>query len=211
LRQQARQDVLIVSPYFVPGAQMMDLFRQLRSRGVRVRVLTNSLASNDAVAAHAGYARYRKPLIDAGVELYEMRADQSGQGEVAGSSRAMGSGNTPGGSKSGASRASLHSKAVFIDQRLSVVGSMNLDLRSQKKNSEVALLIRSAAFTEAATREVEATLARAVYRIELDQDQFVWRAPPGSRYPDARSEPGASTKLRMLAGLIGPFAPEEML
>jgi phosphatidylserine/phosphatidylglycerophosphate/cardiolipin synthase-like enzyme len=73
LMQGARQDVLIISPYFVPGTQMMRLFAALRAKGTRIRVLTNSLASNDAPAAHAGYARYRRELLALGVELYEMR------------------------------------------------------------------------------------------------------------------------------------------
>ncbi|HXE50482.1 MAG TPA: phospholipase D family protein, partial [Ramlibacter sp.] len=78
LMEQARQEVLIVSPYFVPGPPMMQLFARMRAKGVSIRVLTNSLASTDAPAAHAGYVRYRKDLIALGVELYEMRADQEG-------------------------------------------------------------------------------------------------------------------------------------
>jgi phosphatidylserine/phosphatidylglycerophosphate/cardiolipin synthase-like enzyme len=209
LIQQARSDVLIISAYFVPGKAMMDLFGQLRARGVRVRILTNSLASNDAPAAHAGYVRYRKPLVEQGVELYEMHsgpAAQTGQG----SAKGLGSGGA-GGSKSGASHASLHTKAVIIDSRIAVIGSMNLDLRSQRKNSEVGLVVRSAALSQQATRHVEATLSRNAYRIELDHHQLVWRAPPGAPFKDAHSEPEASAKLKLLVQLIGPFAPEEML
>ena len=211
LMDQARQDVLIISPYFVPGAAMMEQFGRMRARGVRIRVLTNSLASNDAPAAHAGYARYRKELVAMGVELYEMRADQEGTVGGMGSTAGFGSGRA-GGSKSGnASRASLHSKAVVIDKRLAVIGSMNLDLRSQLKNSEVALLIRSAAVSQEAARQVDATIAQGAYRLELEKDQLVWRAPPGAAFMDARSEPEASTKLRLLVRLIAPFAPDEML
>lgn len=220
LMQQARQDVLIVSPYFVPGAQMMRLFGEMRSKGVRIRVLTNSLASNDAVAAHAGYSRYRERLIELGIELYEMRADQGsasgGMGSVAhsgvGSSTGLGSGagGGGGGSKSGASRASLHSKAIVIDGRLAVIGSMNLDLRSQRKNSEVAVVIRSASFSKFAAKQIEATFAD-VYRLEMERGAIVWRAPPGAPFKDAHQEPDADTKLRLLARVIAPFAPDEML
>ena len=63
LMEQAQHDVLIVSPYVVPGPRMMALYEQLRRRGVRIRMLTNSLASNDAPAAHAGYLRYRGALL----------------------------------------------------------------------------------------------------------------------------------------------------
>jgi putative cardiolipin synthase len=211
LMDQARQDVLIISPYFVPGKPMMEVFGRMRAKGVRIRVLTNSLASNDAPAAHAGYSRYRKDLLALGVELHEMRADQDGTIGGMGSTAGFGSGRA-GGSKSGsASRASLHSKAVIIDKRLAVIGSMNLDLRSQIQNSEVALLIRSAAVAQEAARQVDATIAQGAYRLELDNGQLVWRAPPGAAFKDARSEPEASTTLRLLVRLIGPFAPDEML
>jgi putative cardiolipin synthase len=210
LMEEARQDVLIVSPYFVPGAAMMQSFGRMRAKGVRIRVLTNSLASNDAPAAHAGYARYRKDLLALGVELFEMRSDQEGTAGGMGSTPGFGSGRAVGGSKSG-SRASLHSKAVLIDKRLAVIGSMNLDLRSQLKNSEVALLIRSAAVAQEAARQVDATVAQGAYRLELERDGLLWRAPPGAAFKDARSEPEASTKLKLIVRLIAPFAPDEML
>lgn len=209
LMQQARQDILIVSPYFVPGAAMMEVFGQLRAKGLRIRVLTNSLASNDAPAAHAGYARYRERLLQQGVELYEMRATQ--EGNLAGLGSTPGLGSRGGGSKSGVSRASLHSKAVILDQRLAVIGSMNLDLRSQRKNSEVALLIRSRALSSEAARQVDAMLAQGAYRVRLDGGRLAWEAPPGASFPSARSEPDASLRLRLLVRLIAPLAPDEML
>ena len=209
LMSQAKGKLLIVSPYFVPGERMMAQFADLRRRGVRVRVLTNSLASNDAPAAHVGYARYRKALLDLGIELYEMRAEQEGSFSSFGSS-ALGGGST-GGSTSG-SRASLHSKVVVMDDRLLVVGSMNLDLRSQLQNSEVAIVIRNRAISAEATRLIEPTLAAGAYRVELDeQGQMVWRAPQGSQLKDSRVEPDASLGLKLMLKLIGPFAPDEML
>jgi len=211
LLEQARQDVLIISPYFVPGKPMMATFAQMRAKGVRIRVLTNSLASNDAPAAHAGYQRYRKDLLRMGVELYEMRADQEGTIGGMGSTAGVGSGVGAGGSKSGTSRASLHTKAVMIDHRLAVIGSMNLDLRSRRQNSEVALLIRSAAIAQQAAKQVDATVNQGAYRVELKYGELVWRAPPGASFKDAHSEPDASAKLRLLVQMIGPFAPDEML
>ncbi len=224
LMRQAQRDVLIVSPYLVPGAPMMAVYGELRQRGVRVRVLTNSLASNDAPAAHAGYARYRDDLLAMGVELYEMRSDPesvadllgSGSGSGSASSRrasgGFGLGSGIGGSKAlTGSRASLHSKAVIIDGRLAVIGSMNLDLRSQLQNSEVALVIRSAALSREAIRQVEHTLGHGAYRLEKRAGRLYWRAPAGAAFPDATSEPGASTKLKLFVRLLGPFAPDEML
>jgi putative cardiolipin synthase len=205
LMARAKTDVLVVSPYFVPGPAMMKQFADLRKSGVRVRVLTNSLASNDAVAAHAGYARYREGLIAMGVEIYEMRAERRG------TVSSFGSGSGSSGGSSGASRASLHAKAVVIDNRLLVVGSMNLDLRSKLQNSEVAIAIRSRQLASEATALIEPGLTTGAYRVELVKGQLIWRAPLGSGLPDATSEPDASLGLKLLVKIIGPFAPDEML
>jgi cardiolipin synthase C len=214
LMRQARQEVVIISPYFVPGAEMMRTFADLRRRGIPVRVLTNSLASNDAPATHAGYRRYRRDLVSMGVELHEMRADPA-SAQLAGAggsgSSGIGLGSTVGGSKSGNSRASLHSKAVIVDRTLAVIGSMNLDLRSQLQNSEVALVIRSRPLAQAAVRLIDDTIGRAAWRLQLDGDRLHWRAPPGAGFADATREPDAGWKLRLLVDLLGPFAPEEML
>ena len=205
LMSQAKTDLLIVSPYFVPGKVMMGQFAQLRQRGVRVRVLTNSLASNDAPAAHAGYARYRQALLAMGIELYEMHAEQ--QGTVRSFGSAAGS---TGGSKGG-SRASLHAKVVVADGRLLVVGSMNLDLRSKLQNSEVAIAIRNRTLSQAAIRMIEPALTNGAYRVELVGGQLMWRAPQGSGLKDSTTEPDASLALQLLLKLFGPLAPDEML
>ncbi len=209
LMARAQTDLLVVSPYFVPGPEMMKQFADIRRRGVRVRVLTNSLASNDAVAAHAGYARYREALIAMGVEMYEMRSQQRGTVPGFGSGAGLGSGSA--GGSSGGSRASLHAKAVVVDNRLLVVGSMNLDLRSKLQNSEVAIAIRNRKLASEATALIEPGLTTGAYRVELVNGQLVWRAPAGSGLPDATSEPDASLGLRLLVKLISPFAPDEML
>jgi phosphatidylserine/phosphatidylglycerophosphate/cardiolipin synthase-like enzyme len=202
---QAKADLLIVSPYFVPGDLMMGQFAELRRRGVRVRVLTNSLASNDAPAAHVGYARYRQALLAMGVELYEMRAEQ--QGTV----RNFGSGiGSTGGSKSG-SRASLHAKVFVMDGRLLVVGSMNLDLRSKLQNSEVAVIIRNRALSQETTQMIEPAMTNGAYHVELVDGALVWRAPKGSGLEDSTIEPDASLTLKLLLKLFGPLAPDEML
>lgn len=205
LMSQARSDVLIVSPYFVPGDVMMGQFAELRRRGIRVRVLTNSLASNDAPAAHVGYARYREALLAMGIELYEMRAEQEG------TVRSFGSGvGSTGGSKSG-SRASLHAKVVVVDGRLLVVGSMNLDLRSKLQNSEVAIVIRNRTLSQETTRMIEPALASGAYHVELVDGKLMWRAPQGSGLKDSTTEPDASLTLKLLLKLFGPLAPDEML
>jgi cardiolipin synthase C len=205
LMSRAQTDLLIVTPYFVPGELMMQQFADIKKRGVRVRVLTNSLASNDAVAAHAGYARYREALLGLGIELYEMRSEQRG------TLASFGSGTGSAGRSGGESRASLHAKAVVIDNQLLVVGSMNLDLRSKLQNSEVAVVLRSRKLAKEATALIEPSLINGAYRVENQSGGLIWRAPKGSGLQDTTSEPDASLGLKILVRMIGPFAPDEML
>ena len=205
LMAQAKTDLLIVSPYFVPGKMMMAQFADIRRRGVRIRILTNSLASNDAPAAHAGYARYRKDLLAMGIELYEMRAEQQG------SVNSFGATGSSSGSSNSTSRASLHAKVAVVDQQLLVVGSMNLDLRSKLQNSEIAVVIRNAKLAREATNLIEPGLATRSYRMELADGQLIWHAPQGSGLKDTSIEPDAGLGLRLMVDLISPFAPDEML
>ncbi len=197
LVQDARREVLIVSPYFVPGERMLALFATLRQRGVRVRVLTNSLASNDAPMAHAGYAGYRKRLLTIGVELYELRSTQGSRLRSLGSSTA--------------STSSLHTKAVVIDGRTLVIGSMNLDPRSHLLNTELALVIRSSALAAQAVRQIDPLLLPGVYRLGLVDGRLQWEAPREPEFAPSLVEPDTSLGVRLLLGLLGPLAPEELL
>ena len=212
LMGQAQRDLLIISPYFVPGADMKAAFAAARARGVPVRVLTNSLASNDAPIAHAGYARHRKELLAMGVELYEMRSELPGalRGALGSGSTGTQDGRALG--STGGSRAMLHSKLLILDGRLLVVGSMNLDIRSQRQNTEIALLIRSGDLSRRATAQIETALREAAWHVQLDEaNGLVWRAPEGSGLPDATSEPDASVPLRLMLQLLGPLAPDHLL
>jgi phosphatidylserine/phosphatidylglycerophosphate/cardiolipin synthase-like enzyme len=204
LMGQARHDLLIVSPYFVPGKDIMKAFADARARDVRVRVLTNSLASNDAPIAHAGYMGHREALLAMGVELFEMRS------ELAGLRSAMGLSGS-GSSATGSSRAMLHSKVMVVDGRLLVVGSMNLDLRSELQNTEIALLIRSRKLSEMATAQIEAGLRDLAWHVEQDERGLVWRPPQGSGLDEARHEPDTSAMLRFLMHLLAPLAPDHLL
>jgi phosphatidylserine/phosphatidylglycerophosphate/cardiolipin synthase-like enzyme len=211
---QARSDLLIISPYFVPGKDMLQAFSSARARGVRIRVLTNSLASNDAPVAHVGYARHREALLKMGIELYELRSEQTSFGSVFGSTGSSGGGSGAGsgtGSVTGESRAMLHSKVLVMDGRLLVVGSMNLDLRSQLQNTEIALLIRSNELSRAASAQIERGMAERSWHVELVDGALVWRAPKDSDLKDATTEPDTSLSLRLMLRLFGPLAPDALL
>ncbi|WP_372439836.1 phospholipase D family protein [Burkholderia plantarii] len=154
LTKEARREFLLISPYFVPHDAGVEALGQLAARGVRVAVLTNSLAATDAVAVQAGYAPYRVPLLERGVELYEFRAEQP-QGSTV---RMFGS----------RSRASLHAKAYVVDRSTLVIGSLNLDPRSAYLNTELALVIRSPQLAgEVATLFDHVTAPTESYRVTL--------------------------------------------
>jgi len=203
---QARSELLIISPYFVPGQDMKQAFAAARARGVKIRVLTNSLASNDAPVAHVGYARHREELLKMGVELYELRSEQTTFGTVFGSGSSGGSS-----SATGESRAMLHSKVLVMDGRLLVVGSMNLDLRSQLQNTEIALLIRSDELSRVAGEQIERGMRERSWHVEQVDGALVWHAPEGSGLADTTTEPDASATLRLMLKLFGPLAPDQLL
>ena len=111
-----QSELLMVTPYFIPGDAGMQMFEDLRKRGVRVRVLTNSLESTPELVAHSGYMHYRLPLLEDGVELYEVRA-------LLGNAR--GSGQTLAATRSG--NYALHAKLFVFDRQKLYIGSMNFD------------------------------------------------------------------------------------
>ena len=130
LIEGAQREVILISPYFIPTEQGLGILSALARRGVRVRILTNSLASTDYwPLAFAGYARLRARLLQAGLELHEMRP------EPVDGVRSRRPGTSSG--------AYLHTKAIVVDRERVIVGSMNLDPRSRLLNTEVALLMES--------------------------------------------------------------------
>ena len=200
----AQKDLLIVSPYFVPGDSMRAAFKAAVDRGVRVRILTNSLSSNDAPVAHVGYARYREELLKDGVQLYELVSDDSNLRAALG----FGSGQ---GAQADGKRLMLHSKVLVLDGQVLVVGSMNLDQRSKLQNTEIAVLVRSRKLSSQATEQIEKGLQAGAWHVVLEDDKLVWKAPEDGTLTDETTEPDTSLPLRMLLKIIGPFAPDSML
>ncbi len=130
--QQVQKELLIVTPYLVPGTKEMNFFKELRERNVSVRILTNSLASSDMPIVHAGYEAVRIPLLKMGVELYEVRP-ALGEPVVWGDRL----------KSSSAGRYALHAKVFVFDRQRVFIGSMNLDQRSLHLNTEIGLIIDS--------------------------------------------------------------------
>ena len=200
--EAAQQEVILISPWFIPSERGMAVFATLAQRGVRVRVLTNSLASTDVPVVHAGYARYRARLLALGVELHERRP----------------SATRPGGARPGfSSGATLHAKAVVVDRKFALIGSMNLDPRSRLSNTEVAVLVESAVLGEQlGTLFEDATALDQAFRVELTEPgnenaPLAWTGREEAKPVRYTSEPLASWWRRFISSLLGMLAPEEML
>jgi cardiolipin synthase C len=157
LLKDAHTEFLILSPYFVPHDAGVNALAALTQRHMRVAVLTNSLAATDAVAVQAGYAPYRVPMLEKGVELYEFKPMQ-----------VEGQGRPRAGLFGSKSRASLHAKAYVIDRSILVIGSMNLDPRSAKLNTELALVIHSKPIADEAAKLFDRGISpEAAWHVEL--------------------------------------------
>jgi putative cardiolipin synthase len=167
----------LISPYFVPGKAGTEALSALAKRGVRVRVLTNSLASTDEKSVHSGYLKHRKALLRAGVQLLELKPDASAIKRRAGE---IGRG----------SKAGLHAKTYTVDGRSIFVGSFNLDPRSAKLNTEMGLVIDSATMAEALSSAVDKAYPASAYRVSLDEKgNLQWEDGTGNVF---HSDPGSS-------------------
>ena len=154
-----QDEFIIFSPYFVPGKQGVAFLRQLSERGVRVRILTNSLSSTDVGIVHAGYAKYRKDLLRAGVELYEMNMKISKEERKA----------KKGGY--GSSQASLHAKAFIFDRKQVFIGSLNLDPRAVLHNTEIGVVLASTEIASGMSDWFDRNIELMAFRLELHTDE----------------------------------------
>ncbi len=199
LMRSATQEVIIISPYFVPGPGGLALMRELVGRGVRIRILTNSLASTDSPLVHIGYAHYRVALLKLGVELAEVRPKL-------GVARARFH-------PFRSSNASLHAKALVIDQKTVFIGSMNMDARSRRTNSELGLVIRSGEIAREVTNLLDDISADGSYRLELvdHTNRIRWvSGEPGAEQVWYR-DPETTRLQRFALDALAPFAAEELL
>jgi phosphatidylserine/phosphatidylglycerophosphate/cardiolipin synthase-like enzyme len=198
LMRSAQHEVLVISPYFVPGGQGIGLMRELIGRGVHIRILTNSLASTDAPLVHNGYSRYRKALLGMGVELYEVRP-KLGQ-------------RRPRFHPFRSSNASLHAKSLVIDGRTVFIGSLNMDGRSARFNSELGLVIRSPEIAKQVTSLFDDITADGSYQLSLDSGgRILWSVGEGGAARTWHTDPETTLLQRLSLKLLAPFAPEKML
>ncbi len=198
LMSSANQELIIISPYFVPGKDGIALMQALVDKGVRIRVLTNSLASTDSPMVHTGYARYRVALLKLGVDLREVRP-KLGQ-------------KRPRFHPFRSSNARLHAKALVIDQKIVFIGSLNMDARSAHTNSELGLVIRSAEIARQVTGLLDDISTDGSYKLQLrEHDRIEWSSGEQSTLKTWDTDPETTQMQRLTLKILAPFAPEELL
>ena len=195
---EVQSELLMVSPYLIPGDEGMQLFRDLRLRNASVRILTNSLISANVLAAHSGYMHYRSPLLESGVALYEVRAllgNSNGSGETKAMTR---SGNY-----------ALHAKLFVFDRKKVFIGSMNFDQRSMHLNTEVGLIIDSPELAQQTAARFEAIVKPAnSYNLMLQPDEaggathVVWRTEEDGKAIAYTQEPARSAWQRFMVNFL---------
>jgi putative cardiolipin synthase len=201
LAEGAQQEILIESAYLIPGDAALGLLSQLDGRGVRVRALTNSLASNDLSTNHSGYARRRKQMLHSGVDLYELRPDAAACSTL-----------TPDRCAQGAAFG-LHAKSIVFDRRIVYVGSFNVNLRSALLNTETALIIDSPALAQQVAGAIEQNMqAENSWQVALDeQERLRWTTQRGGRVEQSSSEPRTSWWRRTVVSFYELFPLEKYL
>ena len=201
LVENARSELIISSPYFIPGKSGILFFEKLRNKGVRVTILTNSFAGNDVAIVHSGYAKYRKDLLKLGVELYELKPSLAAAPEKDQE-------------RFGSSGASLHAKAFIIDREQVFVGSLNLDPRSLDLNTELGFVVESRELAEMLARQFEELIRPAyTYRLTLEpkDGDIVWITEENGREVRFTRDPDVGIWRRFSTWFLSFFAPESLL
>jgi putative cardiolipin synthase len=199
-----KSELLIVSPYFVPGDKGMELLHALRDRNVRVRVLTNSLLSTDVPAVHAGYRRYRIPLLEMGVDLYEVKPLPGKPVPKAGLKEPS------------SGQFSLHAKAFVFDRKKIFIGSANFDPRSMNLNTEIGLMIESPELARQVVSRFD-TIANPANSFVLALDtrdktpDLVWKSVKDSKPIVYDNEPGSDGQRELLVDLYATLPIEDQL
>ena len=205
LGEEKEHEVMIEAAYVIPGPEGVERARLNKERGIRQRLLTNSLATNDVAAAHAGYAKYRRDLIRNGLEIYEFRPDAT---SVKNNWSLL----------AGRSKASLHTKAFVVDRELVAIGSFNVDPRSIALNTEVVILVESPELAEQVLEYMDAGVQpENSYRVMLETDKetgierLVWIIEIDGEEVRYYSEPGVGFWRRFSIWFMGLLPIEKHL
>jgi cardiolipin synthase C len=196
---ESTREVVISSPYFVPGAEGVQVFADLRRRGVHVVILTNSLAANDVPVVHIGYARYRVALLRTGVKLYELSPSGVHRNDLA--------------MLPTMSLGRLHAKAAVLDENMVYIGSMNLDPRSESTNTELGIVVRCPELAREVSRVIEASASQSSYELRFgpDGNSLQWLLLGARPEVLLSSEPEVTPFMEFRNMLLAPFVPEQLL
>jgi putative cardiolipin synthase len=197
---EAHSEVVLCSPYFVPGKAGMAKLRDMRSADVQVSLLTNSLAANDEPFASAAYARYRAPMLKLGIRIDEVSSQElSRNGRAAMALRG--------------SIGRSHAKLLVLDRRVSFVGSMNMDLRSSRENTELGMLIDSPALAKSILALIDEVRSGGTYHLRLTDpgDGLQWVTTDHGVEEVHDSEPEVETGTRVKTLLLSPLVSEGLL
>ena len=194
----AESELVITSPYLIPGPLGITAFEQLGQRKVHTVVLTNSLAATDEPLVHTGYSRYRRQLLESGVDLYEISPERTRRTKRLG--------------MFGSSFGRLHAKTAVVDGHTVFIGSMNLDPRSDTQNTELGIFVESPQLAKELLRIVNISKLQSAYRLRLDSHgNLEWLSMDEDNEMVLTDEPETSFWLRLHNMLVSPFVPEQLL
>jgi putative cardiolipin synthase len=190
--ESSRSTVTIISPYFVPGEAGTKALVDIARSGSEVRILTNSLAANDVAAVYGGYSKWREPLLEGGVQLWELKPTP---------------GSTTKSSLFGSSGASLHTKALAVDGRVTFVGSYNLDPRSTSLNSEQGIFVESPVITAQLEElfRIDSSGASA-WAVTLHEGKLQWQDDAGTL--DSTPDASAGRKFQAWIARVLPISSQ---
>ena len=193
------QSLVIQTAYLIPNGPTMGNIEDLGAKGMSMKILTNSAQSNNHNSVHAFYVPYRKRLIEAGVDLYEVQ----GNGSLAGYLDRVGEDG----------RAGLHTKSMVFDERVSIIGSYNMDPRSRVWNSEIALVVDDAGFAAEVLEEMARDFTPdAAWRLSLDDNgKLLWSGEVDGEPVQFSKDPGTSWWTRFVWGVMRIFPLENEL
>jgi len=193
------KSMVIQTAYLIPNGPTMGNIEAIGAQGASMKILTNSAQSNNHNSVHAFYVPYRKRLIEAGVDLYEVQ----GNGSLAGYLDRVGEDG----------RAGLHTKSMVFDERVSIIGSYNMDPRSRVWNSEIALVVDDAGFAAEVLEEMARDFTPdAAWRLSLDDNgKLLWSGEVDGEPVQFNKDPGTSWWTRFVWGVMRIFPLENEL
>jgi len=183
------QELLIITPYLVLRDEDVEGFKELRNRGIEIKVLTNSLASNNHTVSHSGYKPVRKPLLEMGVKIFEVRADAALPGDE--------------GIDRDAAKTTLHAKAFIVDRRRLFIGSFNWNQRSKNVDTEMGVIIESPELATAFAERLDVLTFERIYQVFLsDKGKVRWKGMQDGQEIILSKEPQTSWWQRFSAGFL---------